>query len=294
VDGIAVIGIGKLGGAFALGLHDAGLRVEELIVRDRRIASAMVKEFLPSAKIVPFKTLSQISSDVVIIATDDGEIANVVSKIAPIVRAGQCVFHTSGSQSSEILDPLRQSGVFVGSIHPLTSVSEPVAGARQFRGTYFCLEGDTEAVKLAEKLVRKCGGLHLTIEPSSKPIYHAAAVMSAGHVTALFDAAAEMMSLAGVGSNEALKILLPLIGSAASNLKRQTPESALTGPFSRLDIETFKRHVASFGGVVPDDLAELYLDLGERSLSLVARRDGETEELANYRKAILMARRKLR
>jgi predicted short-subunit dehydrogenase-like oxidoreductase (DUF2520 family) len=118
--------------------------------------------------------------------------------------------------------------------------------------------------------------------------------MAAGHFTALFDAAIEMMSLSGVGSVEASKILLPLIESATSNLKLRTPEFALTGTFARLDIETFDRHLIAFRGVVPDEIVQLYLDLGERSLMLVERRNGASDELEEFRNAILMARRKLR
>jgi predicted short-subunit dehydrogenase-like oxidoreductase (DUF2520 family) len=294
VHDIAVIGLGNLGGALALGLHNAGFSLKEFVVRDRRVASLLRKRYLPDVKIIPFKTLSKISSDVVIIATEDPEITTVVSRIVPIIRPHQFVFHTSGSQSSAVLGPLRERGAYVGSLHPLTSVSDPIDGATQFRGTYFCLEGNTEAVKVAESVVRKLGGLYFTIDPAFKPLYHAAAVMAAGHFTALFDAAIEMMSLSGIGSHEPGKVLLPLMESAASNLKLRTPELALTGTFARLDIETFNRHLKAFRGVVPDDIVKLYLDLGDRSLRLVERRDGTSDKLEEFRKAILMARRKLR
>jgi predicted short-subunit dehydrogenase-like oxidoreductase (DUF2520 family) len=294
VKDISVIGIGKLGGALTLALADAGLSVKELIVRGRRTANLIKKRFLPDVSITTFTSLTALKGDIILITTKDPEIRTVASHLKPLVRRGQVVLHTSGSLPSTVLAPLRRPGAFIGSIHPLTSVSNALDGAKQFRGTYFCLEGDPTALKAAQGLTRKLGGMPFSIEPGSKPIYHAAAVMAAGHVTALFDAATEIMTFAGVGSHEAAKILLPLLESATSNLRSRSSESALTGTFARLDLKTFERHLSSLEAAVSCDLIRIYLDLGDRSLGLVQRRDGPSQELDEFRAAISVARRKLR
>ena len=290
---VCIIGVGNLGGALAIAISKAGFRVTQLVVRNDKIARKVKRTFLRETRISRIESLDRITASLIFISVDDPEIEKAAASIAPWVGTDQIIFHTSGSLPSSALSQLKSSGATIGSMHPLVSISDPFCVAEQFRGKHFCIEGDAEAVKVGNKIARSLGGKPFTVETESKALYHAAAVTAAGHMTALFESAVKMMELSGLGSARAKTILLPLAQSAISNLERDAPEKALTGTFSRLDIQAFQRHIASFSDV-PGDLVRLYLELGERSLDLVARRDGESKTLEEFREAVSVAKRKYR
>ena len=161
--------------------------------------------------------------------------------------------------------PLREKGWHTGSIHPLVSVSH--AGV-SLEGGFWSVEGDQSAVRLAKTIVQDLGGKSFFIRSEDKPLYHAAAVMVSGNVIALFDVALEMLAQCGLKRQTAHNILLPLIASTVRNLETKDPAQALTGTFSRGDLETVKRHLAALKGANLEDALELYRALGKRSLKL--------------------------
>jgi predicted short-subunit dehydrogenase-like oxidoreductase (DUF2520 family) len=156
----------------------------------------------------------------------------------------------------------------VGSLHPLVSVSEPVVGSAAFAGAYFCVEGNRTALKLARTLVKDLQGRSFSIAAPDKALYHAAAVMSAGHVIALFDIALEMLTRCGLSKRRAQAILQPLISSAVANLSSGDPAAALTGTFSRGDVATVRQHLAAIKARDLDAALAAYALLGQRSLLL--------------------------
>jgi predicted short-subunit dehydrogenase-like oxidoreductase (DUF2520 family) len=172
--------------------------------------------------------------------------------------------------SASILSPLRKKGWSAGSLHPLVSVSEPKAGAQLLRSAFWSVEGDQRAVRLGKAIVRDLDGKSFSISSENKPLYHAAAVMASGNVTALFDVAIEMLAECGLTRRQAQSALLPLLASAVRNLEKMNPAQALTGTFARGDVETVKRHLA----LLKNNKAalEMYRLLGLRSLDLAGSR----------------------
>jgi predicted short-subunit dehydrogenase-like oxidoreductase (DUF2520 family) len=176
-------------------------------------------------------------------------------------------------------------------MHPLVSVSDPVVGADRFRGAYFCIEGNDEAVAAASELAESLGGNPFSIETKFKPLYHASAVMACGHMVALIDAALEMLSRCGIESERAQDVLLPLIRSTIENLETQSPAEALTGTFARADADAFERHLLAFDDEVSGEIRDIYLLLGERSMDLAERRGADPEKVAELRSRISIAKR---
>ncbi|MEQ1923578.1 MAG: Rossmann-like and DUF2520 domain-containing protein [Pyrinomonadaceae bacterium] len=271
---VSIIGVGRVGGALALALPKDKYTVDNLIGRDEAAA--------------------EISSDVVFITTQDSEIVAVAESLMGKLRRGTLVFHTSGSNPSSILDALKASGCKTGSIHPLVSVSSPELGPERFRGAYFCVEGEPEAVELGKQIVADLGGKPFAIDTKFKTLYHASAVTACGHLVALFDAAVEMMTKVGLSDADAKEILLPLVTSTVQNLGEQTTAAALTGTFARADIETFTRHLGALNQYVSDDLLEIYLLLGERSLELAAKQGVSPERIDTLRTKVSIAKSKLK
>jgi predicted short-subunit dehydrogenase-like oxidoreductase (DUF2520 family) len=289
---VSVIGIGRLGGALALALSEKGYEVENLLARRptaaEKIAAATGSKILSPAE------AEKISSELILIATQDTEIEAAAGELARRLKTAPIVLHTSGSLSSNVLQSLKDAGCPVGSLHPLVSISDACLGRTRFRNAFFCIEGDERAVEAARRIALDLGGNPFSIETQYKALYHASAVTSSGHVVALIDAAVEMLARCGLDAAQAKRILLPLIESTVDNLREQTPAEALTGTFARLDGETFERHLASMEKEMRPEIREIYLLLGERSLELAARRGADAERLKNMREKILLAKKKLR
>jgi predicted short-subunit dehydrogenase-like oxidoreductase (DUF2520 family) len=247
-----------------------------------------------TARLLPPDDLADgIKSDIVFFTTQDTELKSAISEYRGWIKDA-VVFHTSGSTPSSILDPLREAGNTIGSLHPLVSVSRAELGPERFPGAYMCVEGDPEAVVLGRQIVNDLGGKPFCIETRFKTLYHAAAVTACGHLVALFDAAIEMMGDCGLSAEQSTEILLPLVSSTVGNLSSQSTAEALTGTFARADSETFTRHLAALNEVGSDELLEIYLLLGERSLELAAKAGVSPERIEKMRSKVAVAKSKLK
>lgn len=292
---ISIIGIGRLGGALALALDAKGFVIENFIARDFNKANEIAELLEHKPKILPADDFSEIASDVIFIAAQDSEIRSIAVDLAKTVARETCVFHTSGALSSEALKILKTADCRTGSIHPLVSISDSILGAQRFANAFFCVEGDAEAVAVAETIVGKLGGKSFSIAAEYKTLYHASAVTACGHLVALFDAAIEMLTGCGLGSADAQRILLPLVKSTVENLDEQTAAAALTGTFARADAETLERHLETLVAHASPELLEIYLQLGWRSLHLAETREGANrKKLDEMRGRILLAKTHLK
>lgn len=289
---ISVIGIGRLGGALALALSEKGYEIENLFARKTEIAAKVSVEI--NSKILSDDEFDKIESDLILITTQDSEISKITAKLAEKLNTNPIVLHTSGSLSSAVLQKLQEKKCSVGSLHPLVSISESFLGKTRFKNAFFCVEGDAKAIDAAKKIALDLGGKSFSIDAQYKALYHASAVTACGHLVALEDAAIEMLSKCNLGENESKEILLPLIESTIQNLKLQTTSESLTGTFARADVETFERHLEILETEVSEELLEIYLLLGLRSLRLAEKQGADAKRLENIREKISLAKKKLK
>lgn len=260
---ISIIGSGRLGTTLGVALLHQGYSIHSLVARRVQTARRAARVLDAEVQVLAAKELPSLEpADVFLITVPDDQIPGVAKEMSRLEFTATAL-HTSGALSSEVLAPLRKKDWHTGSIHPLLSVShagDPINGA------FWSVEGDKSAVRIGKTIVRDLGGTSFFIRSEDKPLYHAAAVMVSGNVTALFDVALEMLSECGIKRTTARNILLPLIASTIRNLETKDPAQALTGTFSRGDLETVKRHLAALKR--NQDALELYRLLGKRSLKL--------------------------
>ncbi|MGB7070174.1 MAG: Rossmann-like and DUF2520 domain-containing protein [Pyrinomonadaceae bacterium] len=286
---MSIIGSGRVGGALAVALVNCGYSIRDVVYRTEKPVDIYVSRI--GARLLSIDNLDEIDADIIFVTTQDAQISSVGDALAKSLQGAPTVFHTSGSLSSEVLGHLRSIGCSVGSIHPLVAVSSPLMGTDRFKGAYFCVEGDQIAENLAKRIVTDLGGHSFTIPAELKALYHASAVMAAGHIVALADAAIETLTACGLDRNFARRILLPLIGSTADNLQALDTADALTGPFARRDVQTFERHLASIEENVTDEIREIYLCLAMRSAELASRSDTDLKGSLTLLENISMAKR---
>jgi predicted short-subunit dehydrogenase-like oxidoreductase (DUF2520 family) len=277
---ISIIGAGRMGTALALALKSRGYRIEAVVARHkphaRRAAKLMGEQTLAL-------TLGQLDrlpqSDILFITTPDDAIETTATHLAAMIESAKTkkagkhegtrvALHASGALSSDALRSLKRIGFATGSLHPLVSVSEPAHGAESLSTAFFCIEGDLRARTLARLLVHALGAKSFSIRTKDKALYHAAAVMASGHVTALFDVAVEMLARCGLTEESAREVFLPLLRSTLENLSLSDPAHALTGTFARADAATVRRHLAALHSKEMKDALTVYRLLGLRSLKL--------------------------
>src|SRR6266436_7644807 len=274
---ISIIGAGRLGTALALALATRGYPIRALAARRQSHArKAIALSDLPSQTLaLGADQLEKLPpSDLVLITTPDDVIADIARNFAKLRRSTRhraTFLHTSGALSSAVLSPLAKAGFHTGSMHPLVSISAARAGAGALRGAFYCVEGDSVAMRFAKMIVRDLSGTAFTIKPESKALYHAAAVMASPHMVALFDLATEMLVYCGLKRKEARNVLAPLVQSTVNNLTRTSPERALTGTFARGDLATVKRHLKALSTKQLAEALEVYKLLGLHSLQLAAK-----------------------
>ena len=291
---VSIIGVGRVGGALALSLPAEKYLVENLVSHGDSDLSSITSTLSVTPTVTTLDKLPEIKSDIIFITTQDTHIVQIAKEISGKVRDSPIVFHTSGSYPSSILGDLSAVGCKTGSMHPLVSISLAESGPKRFRNSFFCVEGSPEAVSMGKQIVADLGGKPFSIDTKFKTLYHAAAVTACGHLVALFDAAVEMMTKCGLPADESKNILMPLVASSVQNLSEQSTSAALTGTFARADIETFTRHLTTLNENVSDDLLEIYLLLGERSLELAAREGVSPERIDTLRTKVSIAKSKLK
>jgi predicted short-subunit dehydrogenase-like oxidoreductase (DUF2520 family) len=273
---VSIIGAGRVGQALARRASAVGFDIIDVVCRSRRAArkaadfiGAGVAHAAASAQLEP--------AELFLISTPDDKIGAGVELLQRSTVTGAIALHTSGALSSEVLRPLAEQGFAVASCHPLQSFESPERAIRGLDKTHFCIEGDAKAVRAARRFVTAIGAHHFEIRTEMKSLYHAAAVMSSGGVTALLNVTLELLARCGLSERKARDVLLPLVEGTLANIRAVGAARALTGPVRRGDAGTVERHreaiaaldTAAGGG---DATAwELYRLLAERSLPLAGR-----------------------
>ena len=251
---IGLVGAGAVGPAVALRLLAAGWTMGT--VASRRLESAERASAILGARSV--STSSEAAgknADLLLLAVPDREIASVATELAAakVVRKGSLVLHFSGALSSEVLSPLGAGGASVGSIHPLQSFTDVESAVERLSDTFLFFEGDDpERIRaVAEDL----GGRPVPIDPAGKVLYHAGAAAACNLAVAMIDLGVRLFGEAGIGHEDAMAALLPLIKGTVGNLEDVGLPGALTGPVSRGDADTVKAHLLAIREHCPDLLA---------------------------------------
>jgi predicted short-subunit dehydrogenase-like oxidoreductase (DUF2520 family) len=227
---VVVVGRGRLGSALLAALPAAGLTARG--VGGREVSSGSGSQGDLSGEI-----------SLVLLSVPDDALIRTAERLAGILPKGTHppIVHLSGALDSSVLAPLAERGCPTGSCHPLQSFSSG-SGAAAFRGIVFAVEGAPAAVEAGSDLARRLGGRPVTIEASSKPLYHAAAHLASGGLAGLLGAAIDLLGRAGFSEADARATLGPLARRTLERALEEGPAASLTGPVARGDTGTLALH----------------------------------------------------
>lgn len=187
------------------------------------------------------------ANEVLFITVPDDRIASVWEQCRAYPIAGRCFFHCSGALSSEVFAGNAETGVFVGSAHPVCAVSSR-ASADIFSGKFFVMEGDATGIELLKSLMMQTRNPYHVIGRDEKVKYHAAAVASSNLFCALAQMSEDWLMACGFDSTSAHEMLTPLMQGNVDNIVARGCLEALTGPVERGDIGTVARHLDTLEG----------------------------------------------
>lgn len=265
---VSILGAGRVGQTLGRRAQESGLTIVDVVCRSPRSARSAA-QFIGAGKAQATSKARLAAAELFLISTPDDQIGDAARLLQQSGIQNAVALHTSGALSGAVLKPLKEQGFATGSCHPLQSFAAPVANAEMLGKTYFCIEGEARARRLARRLVEAIGAQHFEIESKNKSLYHAAAVLSSGGVTTLLSVSLGLLEQCGLPESQARQVLLPLVEGTLANIRAAGAARALTGPVRRGDAGTVETNLRALAAADSRAL-ELYRLLAKLSLELAA------------------------
>jgi len=280
---IGIVGAGAVGTALGTALARAGWPVAAVASRDAERRERF-RSLVPGARAFAEANALLDEVELILLAVPDDVIPDLASRLH--MYSGQAMVHTSGALGAEVLEPAMAAGTQVGAFHPLVAFADTERAVAALHGATIAIEGDAELAALLADMAEAVGATAVRLLPGTKAAYHAAAVLAAGGFVALLDAIAELGRVTGLDEAGALAIYGGLIEQTLGNARALGISRALTGPMTRGDVGTLRRHLAALGRHAPDALP-LYRAAAEREIALAEGRGSIAPEVAGSMRLVL-------
>lgn len=258
---VGVIGAGRVGAVLGAALSRSGHQVTAATAVSAASCDRAAR-LLPSAALLPADEVVA-RADLILLAVPDDTLADLVRGLAEAggFRAGQIVVHTSGAHGLAVLAPAARRGVLPLALHPVMTFAGHPEDLHRLDGIPFGVTSADEHRAVAETLVLEMGGEPIWVAEGNRTLYHAALVVGSNHLITLVAEARDLLASAGV--EEPARLLAPLLGAALDNSLRYG-DKALTGPVSRGDVGTVRRHLRTLVDQAPASVAS-YVAMARRT-----------------------------
>ncbi|GHJ12626.1 MULTISPECIES: Rossmann-like and DUF2520 domain-containing protein [unclassified Micromonospora] len=259
---VGVLGAGRVGAVLGAALAAAGHRV--VAASGASGASrARLALLLPQTPHRAAPAVARAATDLLLVAVPDDALAAVVADLAATgaLRPGQVVAHTSGAHGLAVLAPAAAAGARPLALHPAMTFTGTPDDLSRLAGSSYGVTAPAELRPFAARLVADLGGVPEWVGEADRPLYHAALAHGANHLVTVVNDAADRLRDAGVDRPE--KVLAPLLRAALENALR-LGDDALTGPVSRGDAGTVRRHLDRLAATAPESVPA-YLALARRT-----------------------------
>ena len=280
---LGIIGAGTVGTALALRLNDKGYQVVAVSSRSQVSAENLVRAISHCRFFNNSQDVVDIA-ELVFITTPDDTIAQVASQLE--WHGGQGVVHCSGADSTEILQPARKLGAYVGVFHPLQTFASTEQAMENMPGSTFTVEAEEPLLSTLKDMATALDGHWIELKASDKVIYHAAAVIACNYVVTLVKLATDLWQAFSIPPHQATQALLPLLRGTISNIDAIGIPQCLTGPIARGDSGTIKKHLSALEEVAPAVLST-YRELGLQTIPIALAKGRINEQQAQELQAIL-------
>lgn len=261
---IGFIGAGRTATSLAVALANAGYQVIAVTSRSAESAQRLADR-IPECRDVGTGHKVADAAQLVFITTPDDDIEKVTASV--YWQQGHQVVHCSGILDLDALWPASAQGAEVGSLHPIQTFGPTEGPLTELDGVVVGLEAQGGLVETLQTMVKDIKGTPLTVPAESRALYHAAAIMSCGHLAALLQSAVTLWERAGLPTELGLQALQHLAGATLESVKERGAGPALTGPLVRGDVATVRRHLTALKDQAPE-LLSVYTSLGQQVVEL--------------------------
>ena len=277
-DRIGLVGAGRTGTALATAISAAGFQVAAVASRSGESATALARR-IPGCSALPSSNEVVGMCDVVLLTVPDDVITSVAAELP--WREGQAAIHCSGALSLEVLEDARQRGAMVGGLHPYQTFPAALDATEWLPGSTFAIESSGDLAHWLEELVGRLGCRAVTVAAEDRPLYHAAAVMGCGFVATLLDTAGGLWETMGFPREEAMQAILSLATGTMHGIEAQGTRAAATGPITRGDSGTIRKHMEALAERMPEALP-LYRQAALSMVGMVLKQGTITPEQARH------------
>ncbi len=224
----------------------------------------------------------------IFITTPDDSIEQVCREIASRGGFGsqKRVVHMSGAGGLDLLESAYNSGAHVATIHPLQSFADVAAVMESIPGSTFSITAGDDMRDWAVRIVKDLGGTHFFVSDKDKPLYHAAACMASNYLVTLMNIVEGIYRHLAVGGDNPISAFWPLVKGTIKNIEDRGTEQSLTGPISRGDVGTIRKHLKVLEETMPE-LLPLYSETGLFALDIGVRNKTLSEDRAREIKSLL-------
>jgi predicted short-subunit dehydrogenase-like oxidoreductase (DUF2520 family) len=270
---VSIVGAGRLGRTLGRCLREQGWRIGAVVTRSSSTSRAAVRA-IGTGTAYRQLTRQALDADVILLTTPDDVLGSTADQLARLGREAcrdKIILHTSGALDRSVLKPLARLGASTGSLHPMQTFSGSTVP--NLKGIIFAVEGSPPARRAALAIARSFGGIPIPIESKSKPAYHAAGALVAGHALGLVEAATQILTQLGFPRRRAMQTLLPLIQQMLDNFERLGPRAAWTGPVARGDYAIVAKHMKALRRY-PPEFQQSYAALARLATRVVSKKTG--------------------
>lgn len=255
----SLVGPGRVGSSIAHWMVAAGAILRSVAGRSPASSESLAAQLGGTA--TPLGELSTGGEELLLLALPDAVYPQVAAALAVRPQAAVCL-HTAGSLGAQALRPLA-TGSHCGAFHPLKSFPRVLPEPEAAHDVLFALEGDGAALRLARRLAGALGGRSAEVPAPARLLYHFAASLASGGVTALLAAAERLTVQLELGEEVRHGLRRLAAGSIAEADRLGDAAGAVTGPAARGDQRLLERYRTELARVAPEllPLADQIWDL---------------------------------
>ncbi len=254
---ILIIGPGKVGTSLYRALQES--RTYRFYLAGEHPLSSPLSTHIKAEDYIDLSCeTAHLQADLIILTVPDNRINEAAQNALKFGHSRTIAVHTSGAFDSSRLEIFKKKDLPVAAWHPLQTFTQSFLPKQRWQGITTTFEGSPKALPAIKELCAHLDCEVLPLSKEQKTVLHLAAVITANFIPALFSAGSSLLQKQGIPWEQAQKLLIPLMRQSLNNIAGNPPDSALSGPLQRGDLETLQKHLAYLEENEPPQLAELY------------------------------------
>ena len=234
IQSISFIGAGNVASHFAKAFFNADIQIDSIL--SRRLSSAKRLAIPIKAKATTsFNRLSK-DSELYIIAVPDDTIEEVIFSLSHVLDHSAFIVHTSGATAMTVI---HQRFNNAGIIWPPQSLSKQKD--IDFSSVPICCGASDASLNQVLLMLLKKVSIHVQlVNDEQKSALHLAAVFANNFTNHMYHIAYDLCEKNKLD----FSLLYPIIKETAQKIINEIPGTVQTGPASRDDVTTMKKHRA--------------------------------------------------